>query len=640
MEKLILDGTKLARQRDRVDRKGSMKTPFLSVIVPVYNYAHYVSQTITSILTQGFLDFEVIVVNDCSTDNTDEVIRSFAQDPRLVYLKNEKNMGGHSALERGFGATRGQYIAAIAADDYYLPDAFQKLYIETSKKPAAPFVYGKYYLVNKDNAITNMLQHPGWDARVRERRTSELADLMRYDCYVGMTTAFVNKLVFDAYPFDKAMRLTDNDFWLRMAEDGLEFRFIDEYLAAVRPHGEQHPAGPNANTTGDQLRDQIDLIERYVTPRNYPRLAEYEADILKQLQGRVKTLENFPEILQPLAPRIDAATKRLTKISAHGRKKALAGPTVSVIIPTYNRPDLLTDAIESVCAQTFKDFEIIVVNDCGKDVEVVCAPYRDCANITYIRHGRNRGLGAARNSGIKVARGEYLCYLDDDDIFYPNHLETLLTFMEEHGVFAAYTDSYEAIQKEMNGVRVTVKRRLLYSCDLEFNAILVNNLFPSLCMMHRRSCIDKIGFFDETLTTHEDWEMWIRLAMEFKPRHIATVTSEYRRVDTGGNMTSYNLADFARTRAIIYERYKNISSPEIRILQQRALDTQQAMNNTTLPVEQFMEKTVQMIEKGNTSGGLAFYDQHRSLCGTIPELLQFDTLVNQVRKNSADNQHI
>jgi O-antigen biosynthesis protein len=123
-------------------------------------------------------------------------------------------------------------------------------------------------------------------------------------------------------------------------------------------------------------------------------------------------------------------------------------PLVSVIVPTYNRPDMLAATLESILNQTYQRLEIIVVNDCGLEVENIAGWLNRQGNITYVRHACNRGLAAARNTGIKLARGKYLAYLDDDDLFYPDHLETLVTALEGSRFRVAYTDAHRAHQEK------------------------------------------------------------------------------------------------------------------------------------------------------------------------------------------------
>jgi GT2 family glycosyltransferase/thioredoxin-like negative regulator of GroEL len=235
-------------------------------------------------------------------------------------------------------------------------------------------------------------------------------------------------------------------------------------------------------------------------------------------------------------------------------------PLVSVIVPTHNRPDMLVDTIRSILNQSYRNFEIIVVNDGGADVEGVVHHLNRDGNITYVRHSRNRGLAAARNTGIRVSRGKYIAYLDDDDIFYPDHLETLVSFLEGSAFRVAYTDAHRAHQTMNNGRLCVTARDLPYSYDFDYDTILVTNFVPVLCFMHERSCIDQVGSFDEELTTHEDWDMWIRMSREFQFAHIKKVTCEFSWRQDGSTMTSSRHADFIRTTQVIYEKHEALAA--------------------------------------------------------------------------------
>ncbi len=102
-----------------------MKAPFVSIVLPVYNGENYLAQAIQSLLNQSFTDFELIVINDCSTDATEEVIHSFA-DPRIVYAKNERNMHLIPTLNKGLSLAKGKYIARMDHDDIALPNRLKK----------------------------------------------------------------------------------------------------------------------------------------------------------------------------------------------------------------------------------------------------------------------------------------------------------------------------------------------------------------------------------------------------------------------------------------------------------------------------------------------------------------------------------
>src|SRR4051812_38104251 len=98
----------------------------------------------------------------------------------------------------------------------------------------------------------------------------------------------------------------------------------------------------------------------------------------------------------------------------------IRNPLVSVIVPTFNRPAMLKDALASIFAQTYAPIEIIVVNDGGIDAELAIAASNCKSRVVYLKHTSNKGLPAARNTGIKAASGEFIAYLDDDDVYYPD----------------------------------------------------------------------------------------------------------------------------------------------------------------------------------------------------------------------------
>lgn len=201
-------------------------------------------------------------------------------------------------------------------------------------------------------------------------------------------------------------------------------------------------------------------------------------------------------------------------------------PAVSVIVPTYNRPDLLERALRSILAQTFEEFEVLVVNDAGEPVEGLVASLQD-SRIQYIRHERNRGLPAARNTALQMARGRYIAYLDDDDLFYPNHLETLVQAIEQGPEKVVYSDAEMVVQRTENGETITMGKQLAYSYDFSADLLLISNYIPVLCILHERSVLDDSGWFDESLTSHEDWELWIRVSRQHAFRHVPVTTAEF-----------------------------------------------------------------------------------------------------------------
>ena len=245
-------------------------------------------------------------------------------------------------------------------------------------------------------------------------------------------------------------------------------------------------------------------------------------------------------------------------------------PMISIIVPTFNRPLMLLEALDSIMKQTYTNFEIIVVNDDGVSVESEIKKFDKKKKIIYVVHNKNQDQASARNTGLKIARGKYIAYLDDDDIYYPEHLETLLSFLESTSYKVAYSDAYRAHQIKRGDSYEIVKRDVPYSIDFSKDLLLVQNIAPVQCFMHEKSCIEEVGFFDSTFTPHEDWEFWIRMSQKFNFKHIKSITSEFRSRVDGSNMTSGRRNDFLRTMEIIYKKYENLVQVKPSIIESRS----------------------------------------------------------------------
>jgi glycosyltransferase involved in cell wall biosynthesis/MoaA/NifB/PqqE/SkfB family radical SAM enzyme/predicted SAM-dependent methyltransferase len=229
-------------------------------------------------------------------------------------------------------------------------------------------------------------------------------------------------------------------------------------------------------------------------------------------------------------------------------------PLVSVIVPTYNRPEMLVETLRSILDQIYKNIEIIVVNDAGADVEGLVQGLNRSNNIRYIRHTENEGLAASRNTGLKAAKGKYIAYLDDDDIYYPDHIETLVRILETSDHKVAYTDALRAYQEIRDGRYITVKKEIANTSDFNCDRILLENYIPVLCFMHEKSCIDEVGEFDETLGAHEDWDLWMRMSRKFRIAHIKKVTCEFSWRQDASTLTFRNIDIMDATRQTVFQR--------------------------------------------------------------------------------------
>jgi glycosyltransferase involved in cell wall biosynthesis len=186
-------------------------------------------------------------------------------------------------------------------------------------------------------------------------------------------------------------------------------------------------------------------------------------------------------------------------------------PRVSVIIPTYNRADLVQQALASVKAQTYRDFEIVVVDDGGTDgtFEVLSAD----REIRVLRHAGRRGVSAARNTGIIAARGEWLALLDSDDLWLPDKLARQILLLEGQPALLICQTGETWVRRGVRVNKPLSHRQVGGKIFLPSLARCV--ISPSAVVLHRRLISDH-GGFDETLPAAEDYDLWLRLTWRYE----------------------------------------------------------------------------------------------------------------------------
>ncbi|OGW78006.1 MAG: hypothetical protein A3C51_01665 [Omnitrophica bacterium RIFCSPHIGHO2_02_FULL_46_20] len=203
-------------------------------------------------------------------------------------------------------------------------------------------------------------------------------------------------------------------------------------------------------------------------------------------------------------------------------------PMVSVVIPTFNGEKYLEDAILSVFAQTYKDYELIIVDDGSKtrEVEKICKKYYD--RLKYIRQ-ENRGISAARNNGIVNSNGKYIALLDDDDLWAPEKLEKQVKYYEElkrqgRNVGLIYT-GHQVIGEDNE-----VQSSFLYkSSGYNYKILLFIDFIgtPSSVMVDK-AVLDDVGTFDEALARSQDFDLWLRIAEKYEIYSINEFLIKYR----------------------------------------------------------------------------------------------------------------
>jgi len=249
------------------------------------------------------------------------------------------------------------------------------------------------------------------------------------------------------------------------------------------------------------------------------------------------------------------------------------GPLVSVIVTTYNRPELLARAVGSILDQSYERLEVIVVNDGGEDVG---GELPEDKRVCYVNSTVNLGKSQAANSGIRRARGELIAFLDDDDEWMPDHLlvgvNALSEMAEVDGVYMA------SIVSTIHRGRIL--SQAVVSNEWNPERLTTSNYVPNLSLIVRRSVFDKTGFFED-LPVLEDWDFVRRMAIVSHVVHIPLITSKFYVRKDGKSRNGLLQKDY--NNYLRYERSIRLGIPPIRTVGDSNMPSWQALRVRAMP---------------------------------------------------------
>jgi len=196
-------------------------------------------------------------------------------------------------------------------------------------------------------------------------------------------------------------------------------------------------------------------------------------------------------------------------------------------MPTYNRAWIIKRAIDSILAQSCKDWELIVIDDGSEDNTAhIVASYSD-ARIHYLKLDQNAGAGAARNRGLSQARGDIIAYLDSDNVWHPNYLEVMLSELTDEYLMAYSGQNLLLVGGTRDQPKILGRktRTPAYNPD----RLLYGNFIDINIAVHRASVIKEIGGFDESLKSLGDWDLFVRISVKhpFKIKYVDQVLGDY-----------------------------------------------------------------------------------------------------------------
>ncbi len=612
----------------------------VSVIIPVYNAEATIAPAIESALAQQFDGFEIVVVDDGSTDCSPRIVEFYVPKIRVV---REPNRGCPSARNAGAAVARGEHLAFLDADDEWTPDKLAKTVAALERNPAAVLAYSDFTIIHDH----------GEEEPFTAGAPPSMKEMLTGDRIIMPSTVVMRRSAFDACgKFDETFRFgfEDLEMWLRARAIG-EFVYVPEplmryrvtdfseradkyepgrrmfiqiirrrYGRAVAPFITQVNRDAAASLIQKALR-QIDADEPGMALVTLGRAARIRpsyllrASILKRL-ARPRNLKRLGKVTSAwMRFWTPVANDRRVARVCSGEGCASRSPLkVSAIIPVYNGEATIARAIESALAQQFEGFEIVVVDDGSTDSSPrVIESY--VSKIRVVRQA-NRGLGSARNAGAAVARGEYLAFLDADDEWLPEKLAKTIAALERNlAAVLAYSD-FTGIDKDGEETSFSAGAPRSMNEMLSGGGIIM----PSTVVM-RRAVFEACGRFDEAFRlAFEDIELWLR----------ARERGEFVYVPEP--LLRYRMTDFAE-RADRDEEGRQVFIPMVRRRYGRAVAPLIAQVNRDAAAS-LIQKACRQIDSGGPEMALALGTLGRSVRIRPSYLLRPSLLKRLVRPHN------
>ncbi|MNB75905.1 putative glycosyltransferase EpsJ [compost metagenome] len=545
--------------------------PLLSIVMPVFNVGPYLDASILSVLAQTMEDFELIIVNDASTDNGKSIIEMYQHiDSRIKFINLNFNTLGGAGIPSNIGinAAQGKYLGFVDSDDWVVNDAFEKL-ITAAEKFNAELVIGDFNTFEEDKrAISPAYDKGRWANIPLNEVTSGLtcSDLFR------MSPVPWRKLYLTSFMKDKKIRYPEGDYfyednplhWFvlseaervviidkvisyhRMAREGQTMSSSSYKLAAISSH---------INTTANFLLQQttktqsvFDEFYDYCYRTGW--IADNQPDLMTKNIIKRRLFDVYSKTKKALPP-VNLRSNFVKRFNEYS--EAYSELDLTVVIPVYNCEDLIAESIDSVLKISSLKFDILIIDDGSNDgTAEICQAYANKhQNIQYYRQG-NKGAGRARNSVIPLCNGRYTFFLDADDVINSSALEKSvkkatsedadllfmpyrIEFFEEsssRGMFNADKKLWDSFTQSCNNLSLKkqvaalinypwnriIKTDLIHDENIFFGPTVVHNDIP----YHWHSIIaaKNICFTDQEVCTHR----------KFAKRDQITNISDSRRL--------------------------------------------------------------------------------------------------------------
>ena len=485
-----------------------MENELISIIVPIYNVENYLRQCLDSIQNQTYKNFECIMVNDGSTDSSQQIAEEYLTDSRFRLI-NQSNKGLSGARNTAISHIREEstFISFVDSDDYIYPDFLETLieHIEDDVDIIEGMIENFHDEIKVDRVCHN------FEKKILITKDDKLGELALNELRVSVFPKLFRKSLLTEDFFPEGWIFEDLAVVPELVSHSRKWIKLPKVIYGYRIR-------PNSITTKEFSEEKLDVFKIF---EKYDLFFENENDVIKLLVEKLKYLhlnyhdiEFVPENNQYKQLYQQEKQKLLSKIADY-ESKAL----ISIIVPIYNVEKYLRQCLDSIIAQTYQNFECLLINDGSPDNSAdICREYVSKDSRFRYFEKENGGASSARNLGIECSKGQYITFIDSDDWVDSDHLEVLYrALIDEKADIAIstykqfnmddncyYVHSYQRgyDRKVFTNAELVDSLPLLYRYDSTYNFV--------SCKLVSREILKYIRFNLST-SYGEDMEFWYKL---------------------------------------------------------------------------------------------------------------------------------
>ena len=398
-----------------------MNQELVSIIVPIYNVENYLRQCLDSIQNQTYKKFECIMINDGSTDSSQQIAEEYLSDSRFKLI-NQSNKGLSGARNTGISHIREEstFVAFVDSDDYIYPDFLETLieHIEDD----VDIIEGTIEYFHDEIKVDNISHN--FEKQILTTQNEKLRKFALNELRVSVFPKLFRKNLLTEDFFPKGWIFEDLAVVPELVSHSRKWIKLPKVIYGYRIR-------PNSITTKEFSEEKLDVFKIF---GKYDLFFKDESDITKLLVEKIKYLhlnyhdiEFVPEDNQYKSLYKEEKEKILSQIEQYEK-----GELISIIVPIYNVENYLRHCLDSIQKQTYQNFECLLINDGSPDNSAdICREYVSKDSRFRYFEKENGGVSSARNLGIEHSKGQYITFIDSDDWVESDYLDVLYKVLKD-----------------------------------------------------------------------------------------------------------------------------------------------------------------------------------------------------------------